>query len=121
MNKRSFVPCLILFASAVSAQDMTLDTSGVRPGAVQVHNVNGGFQVEWPDERGRMWTALFALDARKPLITSIGVGGTIVMTGGQPFYRAETGKRRGGGLRWDAARHFRGSDPVHLLPRQQID
>jgi hypothetical protein len=108
MNKRSFVPCLILFASAVSAQDMTLDTSGVRPGAVQVHNVNGGFQVEWPDERGRMWTALFALDARKPLITSIGVGGTIVMTGGQPFYRAETGKRRGG---WDAFFDFPPSAP----------
>lgn len=55
-----------------------------------------------------MWSARFALDARKPLIASIGVGGKIVLSGGRPFYRVETGKRRGG---WDAFFDFPPSAP----------
>ena len=99
---------LILCGSLAAAQDMILDASGVRPGPVRVQNINGGLQVEWPDERGRTWTAQFSLDPRKPLITSIGVDGKIVLSGGQPFYRAETGKRRGG---WDAFFDFPPSAP----------
>src|SRR5208282_5330311 len=87
---------------------MILDTSGVRPGPILVQSVNGGFLVEWRAENSRSWTAQFALDPRKPLITSIGVGGKIVLAGGRPFYRVETGKRRGG---WDAFFDFPPSAP----------
>jgi hypothetical protein len=104
--RASFFFCLIPYAAL--AQEMTLDISGVRPGPVRVQSVNGGLRVEWPDERGRTWAAQFALDPRKPLITSIGVNGKTVLTNGQPFYRAETGKRRGG---WDAFFDFPPSAP----------
>jgi hypothetical protein len=73
-----------------------------------VQNVGGSVQIDWPDERGRTWTAQFSLDPRKPLISSIGVNGKIILSGGQPFYRAETGKRRGG---WDAFFDFPPSAP----------
>src|SRR5271154_1572382 len=104
---------LIAFAIRLSAQEMTLDASGVRPGPVVVQRNNGGFEVEWRDEQSRTWTAQFALDPRKPLITSIGVNGKTVLSGGQPFYRGETGKRRGG---WDAFFDFPPSAPeVHAV------
>jgi hypothetical protein len=90
------------------AQEIALDTSNVRPGPVRVQRVSGGLQVEWPDERGRTWTAQFSLDPRRPLITSIAVSGKIVLSGAQPFYRVETGKRRGG---WDAFFDFPPSAP----------
>src|ERR1700683_1376714 len=99
---------LILCGSLAAAQNMTLDVSKVRPGPVRVQNINGGLQVEWPDERGRTWTAQFALEPRKPLITSLGVSGKMVLSGGQAFYRVETGKRRGG---WDAFFDFPPSAP----------
>jgi hypothetical protein len=91
-----------------SAQSVTLDLSGVRAGPIRVERAGGGFQVLWPDERSRTWTAHFTLDPRQPLITSIAVNGTNVLTGAQPFYRAETGKRRGG---WDAFFDFPPSAP----------
>jgi len=99
---------LILGASLASAQTMTLDTAGVRPGPVRVQSVASGFEVQWPDEQHRIWTAQFSLDPRKPLITSIGVAGKNVLSGAQPFYRVETGKRRGG---WDAFFDFPPSAP----------
>ena len=99
---------LIFCALPTSAQDMAIDTSGVRPGPVLVQSINGGLRVEWPDERGRNWTAQFALDPHKPLITAIAVNGKTVVSGGQPFYKAETGKRRGG---WDAFFDFPPSAP----------
>src|ERR1035437_9303837 len=99
---------LVLCALLASVQNMTLDTSGVRLGPVRAQSANGGLQVEWPDERGRTWTAQFTLDPRKPLIASIAVNGKAVLSGGQPFYRVETGKRRGG---WDAFFDFPPSGP----------
>jgi hypothetical protein len=99
---------LILCSSFALAQNISLDASGVRPGPVRVQNVGGGLQIDWPDERGLTWIAQFSLDPRKPLITSIGVNGKMVLSGGQPFYRAETGKRRGG---WDAFFDFPPSAP----------
>lgn len=99
---------LLLCGSLAAAQNITFDASGVRPGPVRVENSNGGFQIEWPDERGRTWNAQFSLDPRKPLITSIGVNGRTVLSDGRPFYRAETGKRRGG---WDAFFDFPPSAP----------
>jgi hypothetical protein len=99
---------LILCASFARAQDITLDTLGVRPGPARVQAINRELQITWPDEQGRNWTATFSLDPRKPLITSIGMDGKIVLFGGRPFYRVETGKRRGG---WDAFFDFPPSAP----------
>ncbi len=104
----SFYLIVFFCASLASAQYVTLDISAVRPGPVRVQAVNQGFEVQWPDERGRTWTAQFALDPRKPLLASIGVSGKTVLSGGQPFYRVETGKRRGG---WDAFFDFPPSAP----------
>jgi hypothetical protein len=99
---------LLLLALRICAQDIAVDTSRVRPGPVNVQTVDGGLRVQWPDEHGRNWTAQFALDPRKPLITSVGVNGKVVFSGGRPFYRVETGKRRGG---WDAFFDFPPSAP----------
>jgi hypothetical protein len=99
---------LIFMAMPMPAQEMAVDTSGVRPGPVRVQRVSGGLQIEWPDERGRTWAALFAVDTHRPLITSIAVGGKTVLSEGRPFYRVETGKRRGG---WDAFFDFPPSAP----------
>ncbi len=55
--------------------------------------------VHWQDERSRPWQAVFSLDSRQPLISSISVEGKKIIERAQPFYRCETGKRRGG---WDA-------------------
>lgn len=93
------IPGLLLAMLPALAQTLTVDTSGVRPGPIRVTASAGGLQVDWPDDRGRTWTTQFDLNPRKPLITSIGVGGKTVLAGARPFYRAETGRRRGG---WDA-------------------
>ena len=89
-------------------QTIVVDTSAVRPGPVHVDATGGALSVEWPDERGRSWTARFSLDPRSSLITSIGVGGKAVIADAQPFYQAETGRRRGG---WDQFFDFPPSAP----------
>lgn len=66
--------------------------------AVNVQTTSDAVIVTWPDENSRTWRAEFALDAAKPLITSIGVGGKSVVERARPAYWVETGKRRGG---WD--------------------
>jgi hypothetical protein len=107
MRASSFLG-VILWVPSAFAQEMTLDTSGVRPGPVRVQTLSGRLQVEWPDDHGRVWIAQFALDPRQPLITSIAVDSNRVLSEGQPFYRAETGNRRGG---WDAFFDFPPSAP----------
>ena len=86
----------VLVPTLASAQTITLDTSEVRPGAVTVRRRATAVTVTWPDETSRTWTATFSLEPNRPLITSIGVGATPVVTEARPFYRGETGKRRGG-------------------------
>jgi hypothetical protein len=99
---------LLLSVLPAFAQTIAVDTSGVRPGPVRVAAIAGMLQVEWPDDRGRTWTAGFALDSRKPLIASIAIAGKTIITNARPFYRAETGHRRGG---WDAFFDFPPSAP----------
>jgi hypothetical protein len=55
--------------------------------------------VTWSDETAQTWRATFSLDPSSPLITSIGTGPAPVISDARPFYRGETGKRRGG---WNA-------------------
>jgi hypothetical protein len=99
---------LAMCSSVVCAASLAVDTSGVRPGPVTVTTVTDALEVHWSDERSRPWTARFSLTAPIPTITSIAVEGRAVIERAQPYYRAETGKRRGG---WDAFFDYPPSHP----------
>jgi hypothetical protein len=71
----------------------------VKPGAIRVDSTSGSVSIHWQDENSKPWAAVFSLEARQPLISSISAGGKNIIERAQPFYRCETGKRRGG---WDA-------------------
>jgi len=112
---------LSVLPHVVSAQTIPLDTSGVHPGPVTVTSSGSVVTVSWPDEASRTWTATFSLDPARALITSITAGGAPVVSDARPFYRGETGKRRGG---WNAffddpTAHPEGTRHVHgtLTPR----
>jgi hypothetical protein len=90
---------LLLTPLQARAASVPLDLSGVRPGPITVVRDGETVTVAWPDETGRIWRATFALDPAQPLIASIGPEGDAVVRSARPFYRGETGKRRGG---WDA-------------------
>ena len=72
---------------------------GVVPGPVTTEQKPGVLIVRWPDEASRAWSAEFALDPAKPLITAIRVGDKTLIERARPLFWCETGKRRGG---WDA-------------------
>jgi hypothetical protein len=92
--------CALLFVPrSSSGQAVPVDTKGVRPGAVTVAAGDNAVTVTWPDETSRMWRATFSLDPSRPLITSIVAAGSPVISDARPYYRGETGKRRGG---WNA-------------------
>jgi hypothetical protein len=78
------------------AASVPLDLTAVRPGPIAVVRSDNSVTVSWPDETKRIWRATFSLDPSQPLITSIGPEGEPVVRGARPFYRGETGKRRGG-------------------------
>jgi hypothetical protein len=90
---------LLLVPRSSSGQAVPVDTTGVRPGAVTVAAGDNALTVTWPDETSRMWRATFSLDPSRPLITSIVAAGSPVISDARPYYRGETGKRRGG---WNA-------------------
>lgn len=106
-----FKPALaisLVCSTALCAANLTVDTSGVRSGPVTVRTTANALEVHWKDERSRAMAAAFSLTEAVPTITSIDVAGRRVITKAQPFYRAETGKRRGG---WDAFFDFPPSYP----------
>lgn len=82
-----------------NAQVVPLDVSGVVPGPIVVEQKTDSLVVRWPDEASRVWSAEFALDPAKPLITAIRVSDKTLIERAHPLYWCETGKRRGG---WDA-------------------
>ena len=90
---------LLAVASVGFGQTISLDLSEVKPGAITVNSTSGAVSIHWQDENSRPWEAVFSLEARQPLISSISIAGKSVIQRAQPFYRCETGKRRGG---WDA-------------------
>lgn len=98
---------VLLFLSPAWAA-LTVDTSGVRPGPITANSTSSAVEVHWKDDRNRAWTAVFSLDAPVPTIASIEVEGKRIVERVQPFYRAETGKRRGG---WDAFFDYPPSHP----------
>ncbi len=99
---------LVLWSSVLGAANLAVDTSGVAAGPITVNSTADALEVHWKDERSRSWIARFSLTAATPTIASIAVDGRTVVERGQPFYRAETGKRRGG---WDAFFDFPPSHP----------
>ncbi|MEE2636528.1 MAG: hypothetical protein VYE68_04755 [Acidobacteriota bacterium] len=105
-----FVSVIMALAGAVLAAGATVpvDLSAVRPGPVSVNAVDETVEVMWPDETGRSWTATFSLDPDQPLITSIAVADTVVVSEARPFYQGETGIRRRG---WNAFFDYPPSHP----------
>jgi hypothetical protein len=95
----ALLSAIALSSSPSFAQTVPFDTSGVRPGAVTVASSTTEVSVTWLDEAKQTWRATFSLDPARPLITSIVSGPNVVISEGRPFYRGETGKRRGG---WNA-------------------
>jgi hypothetical protein len=90
---------LLLVPPSSSAQSITLDTTGLRPGPIAVASSDNSVTVTWADEAAQTWRATFSLDPSRPLISSIAAASGPVVSQARPFYRGETGKRRGG---WDA-------------------
>jgi hypothetical protein len=115
-SQHVLLACAAIFVPALAAaQTITLDTNELRPGAVAVTAADGAVTVAWADEASRPWRATFSLDPSRPLITSIAAGGAAVVTEARPFYRGETGRRRGG---WNAffddpTSHPEGTRHVH--------
>jgi hypothetical protein len=81
------------------AQTIPADLAGVKPGPITVDVTATALTVHWKDERQRAWEAVFSLDLKQPLLSAVSLEGRKVIERAQPFYRCETGKRRGG---WDA-------------------
>lgn len=87
---------LILIPRLSFAQTVAVDITALQPGPIAVASSATTVSVTWPDETSRTWRATFSLDPSRPLITSITAGEAPVITEARPFYRGETGKRRGG-------------------------
>jgi hypothetical protein len=81
-----------------NAPNAIVDRTGVTPGPISVDSDKDSVTVHWPDEKGRQWTAVFALRPSAPLITAISVDGNAIVRNAQPYYQVNIGKRRGG---WD--------------------
>ncbi len=99
MTNITLVLILVLVPALSAAQTITLDTSELRAGPVAVTSADNTVTVAWSDEASKAWRATFSLDPSRALITSIASGASPVVTDARPFYRGETGKRRGG---WNA-------------------
>jgi hypothetical protein len=87
---------LIPVQAPAPAVSVPLDLTRVTPGPIGVVRDDNSVSVTWPDETARVWRATFSLDPAQPLVTSIGPEGEPVVRSARPFYRGETGKRRGG-------------------------
>ena len=83
-------------ARGFSQSLISVDLSGVKPGRVRVSRTVDSLLVEWKDKVSRQWEARFSLNPAAPLITSISVGGQVVVDRADPIYRCVTGKRKGG-------------------------
>ena len=86
-------------AGIIHAAPITADISTVKPGPITVTASNQELAVEWSDTGKHRWKAVFALDSKLPLITSISSNGATILEKAVPFYRCSTGIRTGG---WDA-------------------
>jgi len=95
-------------AGTIYAAPITADISTVKPGPITVAATNQELAVEWNDTDKHRWKAVFALDSKLPLITSISSNGATILEKAVPFYRCSTGIRTGG---WDAFFDFPPAKP----------
>ena len=104
------IPILPVFLAGLSASAATvpLDTSGLKPGPVEVVPAAASVAVRWKDSGQRSWQAEFSLDPDKPLITAVTIDGRAIVERANPVYRCAAGKRRGG---WDQFFDFPPSHP----------
>lgn len=98
----------VLSGAAQTPEIFFANISAVRPGAAKVETSPGILSVTWPDENGRPWQIVFALDAKPAIVRSITVSGKPVVENLNPVYAAQTGLRRGG---WDQFFDFPPSHP----------
>ncbi len=87
------VVCLPLSAA------VPVDDSAYREGPVSVESRESELLVEWADESGHGWQAVFSREPSEALIRSVTAGDRVILRDARPFYRVETGVRRKG---WNA-------------------
>lgn len=102
------LPILLLLSDTSAAQAVPIDLAAIRSGPVTVDTSGDTVTVTWPDEEGSNWRATFSLDPDAPLIRTITVGGSVVVSAVRPFYQGETGTRRRG---WNAFFDYPPSHP----------
>jgi len=97
---------LLLCVEGLEAKTMTVDKSGVKPGPVSIREANGALLVDWEDDAGHRWEAVFALDSTEPVIASVSMDGRGVVEGVRRCIAARRERGREGGtsssiiLRW---------------------
>ncbi|HTF69066.1 MAG TPA: hypothetical protein VK638_40935 [Edaphobacter sp.] len=86
-------------ATVLHADPIAANISAVKQGPIEVSATESALTMRWTDASSQQWSAVFALDTKLPLITSIAVNGRNVVEKATPVYRCSTGTRTGG---WDA-------------------
>jgi uncharacterized protein YigE (DUF2233 family) len=80
---------LVSLASAGFGQTMSLDVSAVKPGAITVKPATSSVSIHWQDENSNPWEAVFSLEPRQPLISSISVAGKSVIQRAQGVHESD--------------------------------
>ena len=93
--KTALCVMLLLCVEGLEAKTMTVDKSGVKPGPVSIREANGALLVDWEDDAGHRWEAVFALDSTEPVIASVSMDGRGVVEGGSPGVSLLDGKEDG--------------------------
>ena len=69
------IPALCCAVSGLSA--MPVDLSAIRPGPVRVEQTQDALTLNWPDEKGRLWSIEFRTDGKPEVIRRIAMGGLV--------------------------------------------
>ena len=85
--------CLIAAQLELNAAPIAADLSAIRPGPIAVTATDGELSVVWTDGLKHQWRAIFSLDSKLPLITSISSNGNAIIEKAVPYYRCSTGIR----------------------------
>lgn len=104
----TFLLWSFLRTAALYADPIVADISAVKSGPIEVTATPIALTIRWVDASRQQWVAVFALDNKLPLITSIAVNGNKVIEKATPAYRCSTGTRTGG---WDAFFDFPPAKP----------
>ena len=117
LKRRMRFFAVLLLATAPAGAAIPVDLSDYRPGAVTVSAAEQTLEVSWRDDRDQPWKAVFSLEPRRPLITSISHGDTPLIRDARPLYQGETGKRRKG---WNAFFDYPPENPAGTRPAKGI-